>query len=375
MPVQDIYKFTEQHDDRRIVAGTILTGSVTVGDEVVFYPSRKESRVKSIEGFNTPVRKDIGAPYAAGVTLATQIYIKPGEIMCKKGEPHPHVGRRFRVNIFWMGRPPMVKNKRYKLKVGAMAVQAELAEVIQVLDASELSTVENKDQIDRHDVAEVILETVRPVAFDLRNDLEPTGRIVIVDDYEIAGAAVILQPLGEERSVMQAHIADREYHWERGLVPATARAEQSKNIGKLIILHGIYGCGKRRVAKQLEKQLFDAGHRTYYFGISNYFEELDHDARTRNWGREQHLQRLGELARVITDAGVLLITTVTDADDYDMARLRELNTPTDIFVIHMGEDNPFGSFKPDIHLPYRPEMDHAVNTIIDALKAKGIVLV
>jgi bifunctional enzyme CysN/CysC len=374
MPVQDIYKFTQDDDDRRIVSGTIATGQIRVGDEVVFYPSGKTSTVKTIEGFNTPERQSIDAHYAAGVTLTTQIYIKPGELMCKKGEPAPHVGRRFRINMFWMGRPPMVKGKRYKLKIGAMSVQAELAEINHVLDASELTTVSNKEQIDRHDVAEIVLETVRPVAFDLRNDLEPTGRVVIVDEFEIAGAGVILEALSDDRSVLQAQIREREFHWERGVVSAEERSARTHNIGKLIILHGVYGCGKRRVAKQLEKELFEAGHRTYYFGISNYFEELDHDARTRSWGREQHLQKLGDLSRVLTDAGTLLITTVTDADDYDMERLRELNTPVDIFVVHVGDEHPFTNFHPDVVLPYRPDEPDAVKTIIEKLRAKNILL-
>ena len=88
MPVQDIYKFTAQGDDRRIVAGTILSGSIRVGDEVVFLPSQKRSVIDSIESFHT-VPKDIAyADEAIGVTLQTQIYIRPGELMVKANEKH-----------------------------------------------------------------------------------------------------------------------------------------------------------------------------------------------------------------------------------------------------------------------------------------------
>lgn len=373
LPVQDIYKFTASDDDRRIVAGTVATGTVRVGDAVRFLPSGKESVVKTIEAFAAPERTEVSAGFATGVTLTTQIYIKPGELMVRAGEPQPRVSRRFRVNLFWMGRPPMVKGKQYKLKVGAASVSAELADVIQVLDASELTSVENKQQVERHDVAECILETVRPIAFDLRNELEATGRVVIVDDHEIAGAGVILEALDDTDSVMAEHIRDREFHWERGLVTQEERTARYKNTGKLIILHGIYGCGKRRVAKQLERALFDRGHKTYYFGISNYFEELDHDARTRDRGREEHLQKLGDLARVITDEGTLLITTVTDADDYDLERLKMMTAPIEIFVVNLGE-NQFDNFPIDIALPYRPEMADAIAAIVAALKAKGIIV-
>lgn len=373
MPVQDIYKFTASKDERRIVAGTISTGTISIGEDVVFLPSSKESTITSIEGFNAPDRTTIEAGYAAGFQLATQIYIKPGELMVKKSDPRPHVGRRFRCNMFWMGRPPMVPNKEYKLKIGSTNVSVELAAINQVLDASELTSVENKGQVDRHDVAECILETARPIAFDLRNDIEATGRFVIVDDYEIAGCGIILEALSDEDSLREEHIREREHTWETGLVTAEERAEKNGNRGKLIIVHGEYGCGKRRVAKQLERNLFDQGYRTYYFGISNYFEELDHDTRTRDAGREHHLERLGDMARVVTDSGALLITTVTDADDFDLEKLKRLNAPNEIFVINIGSDN-FDQYPVDFQLEYRPDTVESANQIIEKLREDGILL-
>ncbi len=372
MPVQDIYKFTAGGDDRRIVSGTILTGRIKVGDGVVFQPSGKESVIKSIEAFSAPERTGIEAGYATGFQLTTQIYIKPGELMCRKGDAAPHVRRRFRTNLFWMGRPPMVMDKEYKLKIGSTQVGVALAEVNQVLDASELGTVLNKQQVDRHDVAECVLETTRPIAFDLRNDVEPTGRFVIVDEFEIAGCGIILEALDDSGSLLSAHIRNREFHWERGAVTVEERTKRSRNAGKLIVLHGPYGCGKRRIAKHLERALFDRGHRTYYFGISNFFEELDHDVHMRNIGRERHLDKLGDLSRVIVDTGTLLITTITDADDFDLEKLNLLNAPSKVFVVNVG-DNTFGSFKVDVELPYRPDEDEAANSVIAELKRQGIL--
>ena len=80
MPVQDVYKFTKQGDDRRIVSGTIDSGSVSVGDTVIFYPSGKKSRVKSIEAFNRPTQTKAEAGWAVGFTLQEQIYITRGEL-------------------------------------------------------------------------------------------------------------------------------------------------------------------------------------------------------------------------------------------------------------------------------------------------------
>jgi bifunctional enzyme CysN/CysC len=119
MPVQDIYKFTEGGDDRRIFAGTVEAGSVSVGDEVVFYPSGKKTTVQTIEGFNKPPQSTVSHGRATGFTLADELYIRRGEIMCKACEPPPFVQTRFTANVFWMGVRPLGTDKKYILKIGA----------------------------------------------------------------------------------------------------------------------------------------------------------------------------------------------------------------------------------------------------------------
>ena len=138
-PVQDIYKFTRSNDDRRIVAGTVAAGSVQVGDEVLFLPSGKQSVIQSVESFNTLPKQSATAGEASGFTLATQIYVRPGELMVNPSEPLPEVGSSFRVNIFWLGRAPMIKQKEYKLKLGSARTTVKLAEICNTLDASDLS--------------------------------------------------------------------------------------------------------------------------------------------------------------------------------------------------------------------------------------------
>ena len=376
MPVQDVYKFTADQDDRRIVAGTIDSGSIDEGDEVVFYPSGKESAITRVEGFNTSPRTEISAPYAAGFTLTTQIYIRPGELMCRKGQSLPHVGRRFRANMFWMGRPPMVREKNYKLKIGAANVSAQLADVISVLDASELSSVQGKQQIDRHDVAECVLETLHPVAFDTRNNIEPTGRFVIVDDYEIAGAGIILEPLTEEDSLFKEEIKRREFSWERGLVTSAERSTKAGHRGKFVAFVGKFHSGKRNLAKAVEKHLFGVGCQVYYFGLTNLtksFESLDREARTRSIEQDDAVRRLGELARVMTDAGTLFMTVLTNVDDYDMEQLGMLNAPNELFVVAVGE-TPFSQFKADVELPDHPDLEEAVQKVVEGLTKKEVLI-
>jgi len=171
MPVQDVYKFTKQGDDRRIVAGNIDSGAVSVGDTVVFYPSGKKSRVKTIEAFNRPAQSRAEAGWAVGFTLQEQIYITRGEIATLETEPRPQVTTRVRVSLFWLGREPMVKRKEYLLKLGTARVTARVEEVLRVMDASTLNTTDERNAVQRHDVAECVLKLDRAIACDLADDV------------------------------------------------------------------------------------------------------------------------------------------------------------------------------------------------------------
>ena len=125
MPVQAVFKFTNDGDDRRIVAGTIDSGRLRVGDEVVFHPSGKRTRVKSLEAFNRVAPSVVGAGESAGFTLAQQIYVQRGELATLAHEPQPVTATRIRTSIFWLGtraargRAELHAQARHRARVGA----------------------------------------------------------------------------------------------------------------------------------------------------------------------------------------------------------------------------------------------------------------
>ena len=184
MPLQAVYKFTEHGDDRRIFAGRIEAGKVAVGDKVVFSPSNKISTIKSIEGFNAAPRTNVDAGWSTGFALSEEIYVTRGEVMSHVERP-PQVSTRIRTNLIWLGKKPLVRGRDYKIKLGTAALPVQLSKINKVIDASQLDTRLEKDEVGRNDVADVILELRQPVAFDLTADCEATGRFVIVDGYDI----------------------------------------------------------------------------------------------------------------------------------------------------------------------------------------------
>jgi len=372
-PVQDIYKFTRRNDDRRIVAGTVAAGSVSVGDEVLFLPSGKRSAIQSVESFNTTPKQVAETGLALGFTLTTQIYIRPGELMVKPSEPLPEVGTRFRANIFWVGRAPMIMQKEYKLKIGSARASVKLAEICNTLDASDLSYSKNKHQLDCRDVGECILETSRPIAFDSAAASETTGRFVIVDNYEIAGGGIVIENLSTDETLLQRHIRERENNWEKGLIKSAEREVANRHRAKFIVFTGVPGTGKRSVAKALEQGLFRNRFNAYYLGVANIDRGLDADLGCHVDNAGERLRRIGELARILTDAGLIFITTIDDADDYDIETLKQLNEPSDILVVNLGE-NSFSRYHPDLQIPAGGSVADAVKEVTDMLKTKEIII-
>lgn len=372
MPVQDIYKFTEEGDDRRIVAGTVLSGSISSGDEVVFLPSQKRSVIKSIEGFNTAPKSTVYADEATGMTLTTQIYIKPGELMVKASEKQPIVSSRFKVNIFWVGKAPLIKNKNYKLKIGTMRIAVKLVEILSIIDAAELNIDTFKDQIERHDVAECILETAKPIAFDPISEIELTGRFVIVDNYEISGGGIILEGVPDSDSTLLDHIKDREFLWEKGSISSEKRSEVYGHKSKFIVItSGSEGNEKviQDIGKELECKLFQVKYKAYYLGVSSLIHGLASDRATEYEGRDEHIRQIGELARIFTDSGQIFIASIFNLDDFEAEKLKLLNQPNEILVINIGE-SPFNNFKPDAEI----KAEGAADEVCELLKKQEIIL-
>ena len=371
-PVQDVYKFTANNDDRRIFAGTIETGSIRTGDEVVFLPSQKRSKIASVELFNVPRREQAHAGEAIGFTLTDELYVRPGEIMCKTGEKLAYTSSRFRANVFWMGKAPLVKNKKYKLKLATLRSPVRLVEIVNVLDASDLSSERGKQEVERHEVADCIFEATKPIVFDLSADMEGTGRFVLVDHYEIAGGGIITENASASTSILQEHIRQREAGWEHSAIPDAIRASRYGHRSKFVVVTGASEAANKAIAQALEKRLFEQSFVAYYLGIANIDRGLDTDVVDAFDEREERLRRLGEVARILTDSGQIFITTITDVDVHDIERLKTLNAPNEILVIVVGAAD-YQDVHAHVQIPDGEELPTAIERVCNYLRAQEII--
>ncbi len=373
MPVQDVYRFTEFGDSRRIIAGTIKTGSIRVGDEIIFYPSGKKSRIKSIEVFHEPAKEEAAAPCATGFSLTEQIYVVRGEIAAKANEAKPRVTSRLRVSLFWLGKEPMVTEKDYLLKIGTDKVPARIEEIERIIDSSTLNPIEERERIGRYEIGECILKLKRAVAFDLANEIASMGRFVIVDDHDIRGGGIVLEDLRDKQVLLRDRLFLRDYKWEKSLIPQETRVEKYGQRPTLILITGEKDSGKKPFAKRLEESLFEDGKLVYFMGIGNLLYGMDADIKWRGNGREEHLRRLGEVAHIVLDAGLILIVTAIELTQDDLEVLKTTINPDNIVTIWLGE-KVIANTTYDLKISKTEDMQRAVETTKAMLHEKGLFL-
>lgn len=374
MPVQDVYKFTARGDTRRIVAGRIETGRLRVGEEVVFYPSGKKSTIQALAHMSGETgQREAEAGWSVGFTLSEQIYVRRGEIATHTSCPRPHTASRIKVSLFWLGRAPLQKGKKYLFKLGTARVEMEVERFLRIVDASTLEA-RDLDQVERNDVAECILKLDQLTAFDLAADVPETGRFVIVDDYEISGGGVVLDVVEDRQAAISARAQERNTRWEAA-ISDEERAERYNQKPCLVLISSQSNNDLRKTAaKGLERKLFSEGKFTYYIGMANILYGLSADlARNGEEVHAEHFRRLAEVANLMLDAGVILIISARHISQRDMEILEAdlIDRAADIITVWVGDEVTSG-LMPHLHIR-AAEVDEAPERIKRHLQERGYI--
>ncbi|MDA1194269.1 MAG: GTP-binding protein [Planctomycetota bacterium] len=372
MPVQDVYKFTRGGDARRIVAGTVESGALSVGDEVVFYPSGKRSRVRTIEAFAQPSTEFTSVGEATGFTLDEQLYVTRGELAVRADQPRPEVSTRLRVSIFWLGAEPLAEHKDYVIKLGTARVPMRVESIEHVIDASTLAKREDKTSVQRHDVAECVLRLRRPLACDPGAAIEGTGRFVIVDDYDIRGGGIVIEAQADAQHELREKVFLRNNRWEKSLVDSAQRAERYNQRSTLVLVTGPREGRRKEVAKALERRLFDEGKLVYYLGFGSvlYGVQGEHGDSSEA-SHDDLMHRLGEVAHIILDAGIILIVTAQELAPRDIAIFRAVVQTDRIETVWVG-DRTAMQISPDLEIDDHAD-DEAVQMIRQRLQECGAI--
>jgi bifunctional enzyme CysN/CysC len=307
-PIQDVYRF----DERRILAGRVESGTVRVGDRLVFSPSNKTSTVRTVERWNAGSRDDATSGECVGITLTEQIFVERGAIAAHEAAP-PSEGTCLRGRIFWLGSRPLRKGMRYTLKLSTAEADCEVASIESVIDASTLarSTRAGERTVHRHEVAELTFRARRPIAFDAFDEIEATGRFVIVDGFDIAGGGIILTGDPQPQDVNENSVTQ------------TLRIG-AKVPGRVLWLTGPSGAGKRTIAAELERELINRGRHAYVLDGATLYGGLCSDLAISSGDRTEQMRRVGEVAKLFGDAGVICISALILPKRKERDRVRQL---------------------------------------------------
>jgi bifunctional enzyme CysN/CysC len=321
-PVQDVYHF----DTRRIIAGRIESGRLAVGDMLLFSPSNKSARIRSIERWNAPAATTAEAGQSIGLTLEEELFIERGELASLIDQP-PIETNVFRARLFWLGRRPLRPGARYKLRIATREVPVEVQSIDRPIEiaAPDAPTVAPApgpaDAVERNGLAEVVLRSPAMLALDTFERLPRTGRFVLVDGDDIAGGGQIgMAGYPDQRALITARSSNIAVVGHR--VGRAERVGRNGHRGGVIWLTGLSGAGKSTLAVEVEAELFRRGYNVYVLDGDNVRAGLNANLGFSPEERAENIRRVGEVAALFADAGQLVITAFISPYRSDRERAR-----------------------------------------------------
>ena len=317
LPIQDVYKF----DDRRTLVGRVESGVLRVGDTLLFSPSNKTSRVRSIETWHVdspPVEARAGESIA--ITLEDQIFVERGEVASHEDSP-PMLTTVFRATLFWLGKTALTVGKTYKLKLATREAKVTVQSIDRIIDTDTLAGRDG-EQVERNAVAEVVLRSRQVLAVDEYRIMARTGRCVLVEGYDIvAGGVISMEGYPDQRdalTVRSTNITSVEHR-----IDADSRHLRNGHRGGVLWFTGLSGAGKSTIAMAVEQHLFRKGYHVYVLDGDNVRHGLNANLGFSPADRAENIRRVGELAALFADAGLICITAFISPYQTDRDRARK----------------------------------------------------
>ena len=301
MWVQDVYRRGEE----RVVAGTVRSGRIAVGDLVSLSPSKKTARVAALRAWPHDLEA-AGPGTAVGVVFDQAVYVDRGDLLAHEDDL-PVTVRSLTLRACWFDREPPHVGETVRLRAGSADVSARIAAVFDALDPRTLEPAEH-GVASRGMVCSLTLQTTAPVALD-----ENERCAIVRSGVPVAAAhAVKLQPHG-------ANVFAAEH-----LVNATARAQRNGHRGLVFWLTGLPASGKTTIAMRVERELFRRGLNVYALDGDTLRSGLTGDLDFSDEGRRENVRRVAEVGKLLADAGTIALISLVSPSAAERARARAI---------------------------------------------------
>ena len=278
--------------DFRGFAGTIASGTVSPGDEVVVAKSGKSSRVKRIVTWDGDLEK-ASEGQAVTIVLDDEIEVSRGNMLVAP-EARPEVADQFAANLVWFAEHALIPGRSYILRTETDQVTATITDLKYRIDINTFREVAAKS-LDLNEVGVCNISTQEPIAFDSYKSNRSTGSFILIDRLTNAtvGAGMIDFALRRASNV----------HWQALDVDKASRAAQKDQKPAVLWFTGLSGSGKSTIANLVEKRLSSLGKHTYILDGDNVRHGLNRDLGFTEEDRVENIRRVGEVAKLMVDAG------------------------------------------------------------------------
>ena len=390
MPVQWVNR---PHLDFRGFAGTIAGGRIQPGQKIRVQPSGRESTVARIVTADGDLDEAV-ASQSVTLVLTDEVDISRGDVISGADAP-AQVADQFEATLVWMGEQPMLRGRSYLMKIGAKTVTATVLPLKHKINVNTLEHVA-AETLELNEIGVAELELDRPIAFDPYTDNRDTGGFILIDRLtnNTVGAGMLRFALRRADNI----------HWQAVEVNKAARRQLNGHGSAVVWLTGLSGAGKSTIANLLEKRLHARGVRTYLLDGDNVRHGLNKDLGFTAADRVENIRRVAEVAKLMVDAGVIVITAFISPFRAERRMARELMSGGEFIEVFVdtplavaeardpkglyrkarrGELKNFTGIDSPYEAPEAPEMrvdtallsgEQAADAVVDKLREAGVIL-
>jgi bifunctional enzyme CysN/CysC len=403
------FRFPVQHVNRphlnfRGFCGTIASGIVRPGDDVMVLPSRKTSRVKAIVTYEGELEEAF-APQAVTLTLADEIDVSRGDMIVRPGNV-PKLEQRFDAMLVWMAEEPLIPGKPYLLKQTTKMVTGTIDTLRYRVDVNTLHR-QSAPTLSLNEIGRCAINLTEPIAFDDYRRNRVTGAFIVVDritNRTVGAGMIMARVTGDQRhDHWDDEPAVRDLQGERSEVSLQERSARFGQQPCTILVTGLTGAGKTTIAYALERRLFDIGRASAVLDGTKMRQGISKDLGFSAEDRSENLRRSAEVAKLMNDAGLVCIGAFVAPSEEVRQRAAEVIGRERFLVVHLdapvevcrqrdqegqyaradaGEIANFPGISADYEVPHSPDLvlpthelgvDQCVQRIMEMLNKKGII--
>ena len=327
MPVQWVNR---PNLDFRGFSGLIATGAVKPGDAVRVLPSGKTSTVSRIVTFDGDLKEAV-AGQSVTICLTDEIDCSRGDVLAL-ADDLPQVADQIEAAIVWMSDEPMLPSRPYWLKIGTQTVSAQVQPPKYQVNVNTMEHLAAKT-LDLNAIGVANLSTDRPIVFEPYTQSRDLGGFILIDKLTNATVAAGMLHFALRRS--------SNIHWQRLDVTREVHAALKNQRPAVLWFTGISGAGKSTIANLVEKKLVRMNRHTFLLDGDNVRHGLNKDLGFSDVDRVENIRRVGEVAKMMTDAGLIVITAFISPFIAERAMVRQMIAPGEFFEVHV--DTPLAT--------------------------------